>query len=74
MARALVLENAQGPFALLSLDLCVLPEDVAHAIRQRIVERAGINRPVTAKALRHSYATHLMDQGVNLAVIASLVH
>jgi integrase/recombinase XerD len=28
---------------------------------------------VTPKVLRHSFATHLMDRGVDLAVIASLM-
>jgi integrase/recombinase XerD len=36
-------------------------------------ERAGIVRTITPKALRHSYATHLMDSGVDLAVIARLM-
>ena len=36
-------------------------------------QRAGIQRAVTPKALRHSYATHLMDRGVDLAVIARLM-
>jgi len=39
----------------------------------RAAERAGIQREVTPKALRHSYATHLMDRGVDLAVIARLM-
>jgi integrase/recombinase XerD len=36
-------------------------------------ERAGLERSVTPKVLRHSYATHLMDRGVDLAVIARLM-
>jgi len=36
-------------------------------------ERAGIKREVTPKALRHSYATHLMDRNVDLAVISRLM-
>lgn len=36
-------------------------------------ERAGLSRAVTARTLRHSFATHLMDRGVDLAVIASLM-
>jgi site-specific recombinase XerD len=36
-------------------------------------ERAKINRPVVPKMLRHSYASHLMDAGVNLAIIAKLL-
>jgi integrase/recombinase XerD len=39
----------------------------------RAAQRAGIQREVTPKALRHSYATHLMDRGVDLAVIARLM-
>jgi site-specific recombinase XerD len=35
--------------------------------------RAGLAGTVTPKTLRHSYATHLMDRGVDLAVIASLM-
>ena len=40
---------------------------------RRAAERASLTRPVTPKMLRHSYATHLMDRGVDLAVIASLM-
>ncbi len=35
--------------------------------------RAGLDDGVTPKVLRHSFATHLMDRGVDLAVIASLM-
>lgn len=37
------------------------------------VARAGLLASVTARTLRHSFATHLMDRGVDLAVIASLM-
>jgi site-specific recombinase XerD len=36
-------------------------------------QRAGLRPGVTARTLRHSFATHLMDRGVDLAVIASLM-
>jgi integrase/recombinase XerD len=36
-------------------------------------ERAGLRASVTARTLRHSFATHLMDRGVDLAIIASLM-
>lgn len=48
----------------------------AHAICRVVSEaatRADIKGGVTPKVLRHSFATHLMDRGVDLAVIASLM-
>ena len=35
--------------------------------------RAELTWKVTPKTLRHSYATHLMDRGVDVAVIARLL-
>lgn len=35
--------------------------------------QAGLRAGVTARTLRHSFATHLMDRGVDLAIIASLM-
>lgn len=35
--------------------------------------RAGLEKKVTAKTLRHSFATHLMDRGVKLEVISALM-
>jgi site-specific recombinase XerD len=46
--------------------------DVGDVVR-RAAERASLTARVTPKTLRHSYATHLMDRGVDLAVIASLM-
>jgi site-specific recombinase XerD len=40
---------------------------------RRAAERAAIGKRVTPKTLRHSYATHLMAAGVDLAVIAELM-
>jgi integrase/recombinase XerD len=36
-------------------------------------ERAGLGDSIFPKMLRHSFATHLMDAGVDLALIASLM-
>lgn len=35
--------------------------------------KAGLDKKVTPKTLRHSFATHLMDRGVDLSIIASLM-
>ena len=46
--------------------------NVGHAVRQA-AQRAGLPNDVTPKTLRHSFATHLMDRGVDLGIIASLM-
>jgi len=43
------------------------------AIVRGAAQRAGLPDSVTPRTLRHSFATHLMDRGVDLAVIASLM-
>ena len=44
-----------------------------NAVVKQAVTRARIEGKVTAKTLRHSFATHLMDRGVELGVIAMLM-
>jgi integrase/recombinase XerD len=56
-------ENKQTRFS--SKDVC----EVVHAAALA----AGLTQLFTAKTLRHSFATHLMDRGVDLTVIASLM-
>lgn len=40
---------------------------------RRAVKRGGLSADIKPKTLRHSFATHLMDRGVDLGVIASLM-
>lgn len=47
-------------------------KDVTGVVRE-VAARAGLEGPVTPRTLRHSFATHLMDRGVDLAVISSLM-
>jgi len=46
--------------------------DVCRIVKDT-VDRAGLRPDITPRTLRHSFATHLMDRGVDLAVIASLM-
>jgi site-specific recombinase XerD len=46
--------------------------EICRIVREA-ARRAEIPRAVTPKVLRHTYATHLMDSGVDLAVIARLM-
>lgn len=46
--------------------------DVCRIVKDTVT-RAGLRSDITPRTLRHSFATHLMDRGVDLAVIASLM-
>jgi site-specific recombinase XerD len=47
-------------------------KDVCQIVKDTVT-RAGLRSDITPRTLRHSFATHLMDRGVDLAVIASLM-
>ena len=63
--RGALLRTVQKKRRLRAIDVCEIVRAAAQA--------AGLEQLVTPKTLRHSFATHLMDRGVDLAVIASLM-
>jgi len=50
-----------------------IPQKHVGAVVREAAVRADIVHPVTPKMLRHSFATHLMDRGVDIAVISKLM-
>jgi integrase/recombinase XerD len=71
---AYLLEHGKrGPlFRTAHLSRRIRDKDVCGVVREA-AHRAALSPSVTARTLRHSFATHLMDRGVDLAVIASLM-
>jgi integrase/recombinase XerD len=62
----------RGPLFRTSCKKRAISEKEVGAAVKGAARRAGLEE-ITPKVLRHSYATHLMERGVDLAVIAALM-
>jgi integrase/recombinase XerD len=50
-----------------------LTDGSLHRICQQIVTRSGLSKPITMHTLRHSYATHMLEAGVDLFTLQNLL-
>ena len=56
------------PFSLAAATRSMDVSSVQKALKEAVVE-SGLHKPATVRTLRHSYATHLLEAGVNLRII-----
>jgi integrase/recombinase XerD len=52
---------------------CPIATDSVFKVCAAAAQKAGITKPVHPHSLRHAFATHLLDDGVNLLVIQTLL-
>jgi integrase/recombinase XerC len=62
----------ENPLFLNTSGTRLTPRSVARVVNQSI-KRSGINRKISPHALRHSFATHMMDAGADLRAIQELL-
>lgn len=66
------MEKNKDNIYLLSKDKPLTPRNIQKIIKKLAI-KAGINKKVTPHILRHSYATHLLESGVDIRYIQTLL-
>ena len=69
----LVIQPGEEDYAFLNRRGHRLTRQMVFIILQRLCAAAGITKPVSPHTLRHSFATHLLQNGADLRVIQQLL-
>jgi integrase/recombinase XerD len=72
-ARPALLKSKRGDFVFLNSRGNALSRQSAWAVITNCAERAKIKSHVTPHAIRHSFATHLLDGGADIRVVQELL-
>jgi len=73
LAYLLEHKGKRGPLFRTAVRRTRIPDREVGDIVKIASDRAGIPGKITPRTLRHTFGTHLMDAGVDLAIIASLM-
>lgn len=72
-ARPRILKNRQSDFLLLNHHGKQLTRQGAWKLIQQAAKQSGIEKPVSPHMLRHSFATHLIENGADLRIVQELL-